>query len=101
MTAGSGRDRPACGPVTVTYHRRNQLLGRLGLCAAGGLGVGGLLAIPFSGGDGGSTLSSPTAVVTVAPAASTTLAGRSSTTTADDAVVAATVTAAAVTTVDP
>jgi serine-type D-Ala-D-Ala carboxypeptidase (penicillin-binding protein 5/6) len=86
--------------VTVTYHRRNQLLGRLGLCAAGGLVVGGLLAIPFSGGDGGSTLSSPTAVVTVAPAASTTLAARSSTIAADDAVTA-TVTAPTVTTVAP
>jgi D-alanyl-D-alanine carboxypeptidase (penicillin-binding protein 5/6) len=86
--------------VTVTYHRRNQLLGRLGLCAAGGLVVGGLLAIPFSGGDGGSTLTSPTAVVTIAPAVSTTAAGRTSTTTSDADAVSTTVAAPTVTTAD-
>src|SRR6478735_1153162 len=94
MTAGTGRHRPACGPVTVTYHRRNQLLTRLGLCAAGGLVVGGLLAIPFSGDDGGtSTLSAPTvsvavtstsrrAPVTVTTDAGTTPASSQATTTA-------------------
>src|SRR6478672_2872901 len=73
MTAGTGRHRPACGPVTVTYHRRNQLLARLGLCAAGGLVVGGLLAIPFSGGDDGATLTSPSVSVTSTTTASSTV----------------------------
>ena len=43
-----------------SYRRRNQFLARLGVCAAGGLVVGGLLAIPFSGDDGSSSVVSPT-----------------------------------------
>ncbi|MFT3855736.1 MAG: D-alanyl-D-alanine carboxypeptidase family protein [Ilumatobacteraceae bacterium] len=56
-------------PRPTTYHRRNKMLTRLSLCAAGGLVVGGLLAIPFSGGDSSGTgTSGSTASVTVSVA---------------------------------
>src|SRR5690349_13842426 len=64
MTADSRRHRPAWGPVTASYHRRNRFLARLGLCAAGGLVLGGVLAIPFSGSDDPATLSTATTAVT-------------------------------------
>ena len=46
------------------YRRRNRFLARLGLCAAGGLVLGGLLAIPFSGGDGAGSVGSSTVAAT-------------------------------------
>ncbi|MFT3854495.1 MAG: D-alanyl-D-alanine carboxypeptidase family protein [Ilumatobacteraceae bacterium] len=52
-------------------HRRNRSLIRLGLCAAGGLAVGGLLALPLSGGDPsdtGAEAAGPIASVTVSTA---------------------------------
>lgn len=57
--SGAGR-RP-------TYHSRNRLLIRLGLCAAGGLLLGGVLALPFSGDD--ANVASPAATTVSAPAA--------------------------------
>ena len=56
-----------------SYRRRNRFLARLGLCAAGGLVLGGLLAIPFSGGDGAGSVGSSTV------AATTTIGGAAST----------------------
>ena len=64
--------------MTITYSRRTRVLAGLGACAAGGLVLGGLLAIPFSGDDGGSSVAAPT-VASVAT--TTTPAGTISTAT--------------------
>lgn len=80
------------------------MLTRLGLCAAGGLVVGGLLAIPFSGGDSAGTgtgTAGSTAPVTVSvagPARSTT---PPTTLDATTTAVATTVAATSTTAVDP
>ncbi|MEO5901494.1 MAG: D-alanyl-D-alanine carboxypeptidase family protein [Ilumatobacteraceae bacterium] len=37
--------------MTATFQRRNRMLARLAICAAGGLIAGGVIAIPFSGHD--------------------------------------------------
>ena len=80
-----------------SYRRRNRFLARLGLCAAGGLVVGGLLAIPFSGDDGAGSVGSTTV------AAATTIGGAASTPTTLVPLVVPTTPAstAASTTVDP
>jgi serine-type D-Ala-D-Ala carboxypeptidase (penicillin-binding protein 5/6) len=73
MTAEHGPHPAPCDPVSVTYRRRNRVLTRLGLCAAGGLVVGGLLALPFSGDDGSSGSMATTTVIAVVPSLPTTV----------------------------
>jgi D-alanyl-D-alanine carboxypeptidase (penicillin-binding protein 5/6) len=59
MTADACHRRPAWAVVSATFRRRNQFLARLAICAAGGLVVGGIIAIPFSGHDDTTAIVSP------------------------------------------
>ncbi|MCU1502946.1 MAG: D-alanyl-D-alanine carboxypeptidase [Ilumatobacteraceae bacterium] len=61
--------------MSATYRRRNQLIARLALCAGGGLIVGGVVAVPFSGHDSTTVVGSDTTATAFAEPTNTAAIG--------------------------